>query len=155
MSNDAPNEKEQLQTEARNLGIDVNDEWDAPVLKRKITMARNAKEDFGGKGDHDNDGKAGGAKDAKLVPMLLKRNYVPMGHFDIVGHHRKEVTEKNASGQIIVKSPAVFVEGEMAPPPMPGVGSDNKVWSGTTVRLPIEEAKRAKDLGIAERSFDD
>ncbi|UYQ70971.1 hypothetical protein OF122_12975 [Pelagibacterium flavum] len=144
MSNDAPNEKEQLQAEARSLGIDVNDEWDVPVLKRKITMARN-----------DNDGKAGAPKDSGLVSMILKRNYVPMGKFEIVGHHRKEVTEKNASGQIIVKSPAEFVTGEMAPPPMPGVGFERKVWAGTTIKLPVEEARRARDLGIAERGFDD
>lgn len=153
MSNDAPNEKEQLQAEARSLGIDVNDEWDVPVLKRKITMARNAEaamQPVGPKSAPKNE-----AKDSSLVAMILKRNYVPIGQFEIVGHHREEVTEKNASGQIIVKSPAEFVPGEMAPPPMPGVGFDRKVWAGTTIRLPVEEARRARDLGIAERGFDD
>lgn len=50
----------------------------------------------------------------KLFPVLLLKNYKPRGKYEIVGEPSK--------------------------PPYPGVGFEHKLWAGTTVMLPREEA---------------
>jgi hypothetical protein len=48
-----------------------------------------------------------------LFPVRLLKNYRPKGKFTVV---------------------------KAAPPPLPGVGSEHKLWSGTVVELPRDEA---------------
>lgn len=151
-------------------------------------------EPFGGKGDHDGDGKVGGAHppiDApqqggapsvealdegakfgtfiaepsapeppppaapvKLVTVKLLRNYRPAGAVEIVGYHKPAVMIRNVAGKEVEVSPSVFVEGEVAPPPQAGVGFATKLWAGTVIRLPVDEAKRVKANGIGEIEID-
>jgi hypothetical protein len=47
---------------------------------------------------------------------------------------------------------AKFIEGEMAPPPYPGVGFLTKVWADTVLKLPMEEAKRLVSKNLASRA---
>ena len=55
------------------------------------------------------------ADEPKLFPVKLKRNYVPASEtFEVV---------------------------EAVAPPQVGVGTGGKIWSGSIVRLPIDEAK--------------
>lgn len=90
-----------------------------------------------------------------MAGMKLLKHYRPMGEYEIVGWHKPAVIEKKNGTDVIVE-PAEFVKGETAPPPMPGVGGMSpKVWAGTVIKLPVEEAKRAQKLGIAERGFED
>lgn len=87
-----------------------------------------------------------------LFPVHLLKNYVPKGLFEIVGHHKAAVEKKNAAGQMIVVEPARFVEGEQRPAPYPGAGFSDKIWSGTVLRLPIDEAKALIGKRLAERA---
>lgn len=92
----------------------------------------------------------------KLKAMELKRNYRPMEGCEIVGHTVPEVKRKNAAGVMEVVAAARFVAGEMAPPPTPGVvPTSGKIWAGTIIRVPVNEAKTMKANGIAEASLED
>lgn len=91
----------------------------------------------------------------KLKAMELKRHYRPLGAFELVGHTKPEVTKKNPAGVMEVVSPAKFIDGEMAPPPVPGVVHAHKIWAGTTIRVPVDEAKTMRLNGIAEASLED
>jgi hypothetical protein len=92
----------------------------------------------------------------KMVPILLSRHYRPMANYEIVGHWKPSVEVKNAAGKMVEISPATFVEGEPMPPPIAGVGSESlKLWAGTVVRLPSEEARRARRLEIGTVEIDD
>lgn len=90
--------------------------------------------------------------DKDKFPVRLLKNYMPIGEHEIVGHHRPAVVQKNAAGQMVVIEPAAFVEGVMTEPEFAGAGCKGKVWANTVIRLPIEEAKRAISLKIAERA---
>lgn len=91
----------------------------------------------------------------KMVAMQLLRNYRPSGDFEIVGHMVPAVTRKDASGREYEVSKAAFVTGEMAPTPQAGVGTTGKIWAGTVIRVPQDEARTMRTNDIAERSVDD
>ncbi|UXN74498.1 hypothetical protein N8D56_04990 [Devosia sp. A8/3-2] len=60
-----------LKEQAEALGIEVNGRWSDETLQKKIDEAKAAKS-FGGKGDHDKDGKVGGAAPSlSILPRLL------------------------------------------------------------------------------------
>lgn len=84
---------------------------------------------FGGKGDHDGDGKVGGA--TKFFPVTLKRNYRPLG---------------DTNWRIIT------VDGDQKAPPEISDGSSPKAPAGSKIALPIDEAKSIIARGIAERA---
>ncbi len=88
----------------------------------------------------------------KLFPVVLSRNYQPSGEYEIVGYLKEAVKRKDAAGNWRVVEKEEFVEGEMKPHVSPGVGYAGKIWAGTTIRLPVDEAKRAVSLKIAERA---
>lgn len=88
----------------------------------------------------------------KLFPVVLQKNYVPKGEYEIVGYLKDEVKRKNPAGQWVVVEKEEFIEGEMKPHPSPGVGFPGKIWAGTTIRLPIDEAKVLVSKKIAERA---
>jgi len=145
----------------------------------------NAKpEPFGGKGDHDNDGQTGGAHEAvdmetightpavaakieaakpKLVPVRLLRNYRPMTDvFEVVGYHKEAIIRKRPDGKMVtVEEGGFFKEHDEAgviipaPSAMVGTGFGDRLNAGTVVRLPRDEAKRARDLKIGELELDD
>jgi hypothetical protein len=75
--------------------------------------------------------------------------------FEIIGHRVPAVVRKDASGREFVVQPAEFVAGEGAPPPQAGVGTSGKIWSGTVIRVPQDEARTMRANEIAERSVDD
>ncbi len=83
---------------------------------------------FGGKGDHDGDGKAGGSK---YFPVLLKRNYRPL---------------KDNEWKIVRD------DGSYGPAPLLEDGSSPKAPAGYKIALPIAEAKSIIARGIAERA---
>lgn len=91
----------------------------------------------------------------KMVAMELKRHYRPMGEHEIIGHLRPAKTVKNAAGEEIEVHAAKFIDGEMFPSVYGGVGFADKIWAGTTIRVPEAEAKVMRDKGIAERGFND
>ena len=68
-----------LKKQAEELGIKVDGRWNDERLQEEIDKALSAEpkkaEPFGGKGDHDGDGKAGGSAAAKLVPVMIKRDF--------------------------------------------------------------------------------
>lgn len=89
---------------------------------------------------------------SQMFPVLLNKNYVPRGAYEVVGYLKPAVKKKNPVGDWVVSEPEQFIEGEMKPAPQPGVGFDGKVWAGTHVRLPIDEAKAVVAKKIAERA---
>lgn len=48
-------------------GKDADARWSPDTLRRKVDEAKQENQPFGGKGDHDNDGKAGGAKGVEPI----------------------------------------------------------------------------------------
>jgi hypothetical protein len=85
----------------------------------------------------------------KAVRMELNRNYVPVKLLSVIGWNKPAVLKKNAAGQMVEVEPAEFVEGPK-PAPYPGAGFDNKIWAGTIIEVPEDEAKRMRSLKIAE-----
>lgn len=152
-------------------------------MPRGIPNAKPA-QPFGGKGDHDNDGTVGGAHEAvdmenightpavtekveaakpKLVPVRLLRNYRPESDvFEVVGYHKEAIIRKRPDGKMVTVEEGGFFketgdDGEIvgAPPAMVGTGFSDRLNVGTVVRLPRDEAKRARDLKIGELELDD
>ncbi len=92
------------------------------------------------------------SRPSKMFPVLLTKNYAPRGDYEIVGYLRPEVRRKDSAGNWRVESKEEFVRGEMKPHESPGVGYAKKIWAGTHIKLPVEEAKAILALKIAERA---
>lgn len=101
----------------------------------------------------------------KLFPVLLSKNYCPVGDYEIVGYLKEVVKQKDAAGNWRIIEPEAFIEGEMKPHQSPGVGYGEhfdpkgkkvnaKIWAGTTIKLPVDEAKKVISLKIADRADD-
>lgn len=101
----------------------------------------------------------------KLFPVLLSKNYVPIGNYEIVGYLKEAVKQKDAAGNLRIVEPEEFIEGEVKPHHSPGVGYgamvmkdgktvNAKIWAGTQIKLPMEEAKRLISRKLAERADD-
>lgn len=88
----------------------------------------------------------------KMFPVKLLKNYRPAGNYEVVGYQRPEIKQKDSAGKVTVVQESEFVEGEMSPPPFPGVGFETKVWAETVLKLPIDEAKRLVSKHLAERA---
>jgi len=99
----------------------------------------------------------------KLFPVLLTKNYVPKGEYEIVGYLKEAVKHKDAAGNMKIVEPEEFIEGEMKPHVSPGVGYGEmimkdgskvnaKIWAGTHIKLPVDEAKHLVAKKIAERA---
>lgn len=90
----------------------------------------------------------------KLFPVILKKNYQPLEttKYEIVGYLKPKVERKDSAGKMLQVEPEKFIEGEMHPPPLPGTGFPNKIWAGTHVKLPVEDAKWLVSKGLAERA---
>lgn len=66
-----------LKKQAEELGIKVDNRWGDDRIQQEIDKALSAEqkaEPFGGKGDHDHDGKPGGSV-AKLIPVRVNRDF--------------------------------------------------------------------------------
>lgn len=92
------------------------------------------------------------ASTEKLFPVILVKNYVPRGKYEIIGYLKEAVKVKNAAGNLSIIEPEIFVEGEMKPHQTPGVGFPDKIWAGTHIRLPLDEAKQLVAKKLAERA---
>mgnify|MGYP003499144082 CR=1 FL=1 len=92
------------------------------------------------------------ASEQKLFPVVLSKNYAPVGKYEIVGYLKPKVERKDAAGRMLLVEDEAFIEGEMHPAPYPGTGFPGKIWAGTTIRLPLEEARLAVSRKIAERA---
>ncbi len=91
----------------------------------------------------------------KLRTMELKRNYRPVGDFEVVGYWQQEIKKKGPDGKEFIAQPRVFIEGEKAPSPMPGVEIPHKLWAGTVIKIDVAEAKTMRANGIADVSLED
>lgn len=99
-----------------------------PAAAPEPTQPTEPAKPFGGKGDHDGDGKPGGTVAKKMITMTLKRHYVPKGEYEVISRAEHE---------------------------QPGVGYPNKLWAGSVIKVPEDEARDMRAKEIAERSFDD
>lgn len=102
--------------------------------------------------------------EVKMFPVVLNKNYVPKGAYEIVGYVKEEVKRKDAAGTWRIVEPEEFIEGEMKPHATPGVGYgavvekdgnvvlNAKIWAGTHIKLPLDEAKHLVSKKIAERA---
>jgi hypothetical protein len=89
----------------------------------------------------------------KMVAMKLERNYRPAGDtFEIVGHTRPEIKRKDPSGKEVVIQKEEWIAGEAMPSAIPGAGFANKIWAGTVISLPLDEAKTVQKnrIGVPE-----
>jgi|SRR6185503_2751354 len=89
---------------------------------------------------------------SKLFPVILVKNYAPEGKYEIVGYLKEAVKEKDAAGNWRTISKEEFITGEMKPHLTSGVGFPNKIWAGTHIKLPLDEAKRLVANKLAERA---
>lgn len=91
-----------------------------------------------------------------LVAIKLLKNYRPLtDEFEVVGYESEPVLRKNAAGVMVEVEPGRFNPGELPPPAQPGTGFKDKIWAGAVIKLPREEAKRARKLGIGEYELAD
>mgnify|MGYP007071662261 CR=1 FL=1 len=92
----------------------------------------------------------------KLFPVVLVKNYMPAPgiNYEIIGHLQPKVENKDAGGRVTLVSPEKWIDGEPSPAPIPGAGYPNKLWAGTHVRVPVDEAKRLIAAKAAERADD-
>lgn len=100
----------------------------------------------------------------KMFPVLLTKNYVPGGAYEIIGYLKEAVKRKDAAGTWRVVEPEEFIKGEMKPHTSHGVGfgavtddsgkiiTNAKIWAGTHIMLPVAEAKSIIAKKIAERA---
>lgn len=99
----------------------------------------------------------------KMFPVLLTKNYVPGGAYEIIGYLKEAVKRKDAAGAWRVVEPEEFIKGEMKPHTSHGVGfgkmvdengkvTNAKIWAGTHIMLPVAEAKSIIAKKIAERA---
>lgn len=106
---------------------------------------------------------AAASQPSKLFPVVLLKNYVPISEYEIVGYLKDAVKRKDAAGTERIVEPEVFIDGEMRPHQSPGVGfgeninadgrkTNAKIWAGTTIKLPVDEAKNLVAKKIAERA---
>lgn len=102
---------------------------------------------------------------SKLFPVLLIKNHVPKSEYEIVGYLKEAVKQKDAAGNWRIIEPEAFIEGEMKPHQSHGVGFGEavmkdgtkvnaKIWAGTTIKVPLDEAKFVIAKKIAERADD-
>lgn len=89
---------------------------------------------------------------SKMFPVLLNKNYAPIKDYEIVGYLRPEVKRKDSAGNWRVEQKEEFIKGEMKPHESPGVGYPGKIWAGTQIKLPVDEAKDVIAKKIAERA---
>jgi hypothetical protein len=103
--------------------------------------------------------------ETKLFPVLLEKNYVPKGQYEIVGYLKEAVKRKDAIGNWKIVEPEEFIEGVMRPHQSPGVGFGEmemkdgskvnaKIWAGTQIRVPLDEAKYVISKKIGARADD-
>jgi hypothetical protein len=85
-----------------------------------------------------------------MVAIELKKNYRPEGAFEIAGYWQDEIKRKNPMGQEVIVQKREFIPGEAKPALVAGVGFASKIWAGTVVKLPRDEAKAVKQAGIGE-----
>lgn len=91
---------------------------------------------------------------SKMFPVILTKNYCPRGEYEIVGYLKPEKREKDAAGNMRLLEKEEFIKGEMNPPHTPGIGFKNKIWAGTHIKVPVEEAKYLVSKKLAERADD-
>lgn len=105
------------------------------------------------------------SESVKMFPVTLNKNYVPMGTYEIVGYLKEAVKRKDAAGNWKIVEPEEFIKGEMKPHQSPGVGYgamqmkdgtmvNAKIWAGTQIKVPVDEAKYVVSKKIAERADD-
>lgn len=104
------------------------------------------------RGVYDRKPKEPEMSEEKMFPVILRKHYAPSGKYEIIGHFQPKVERKDAAGKMITVEPEKFIEGQMQPPPFPGTGFPNKVWAGTHINLPVDEAKTVIARNIAERA---
>lgn len=92
------------------------------------------------------------AEKPKMFPVILNKNYQPRGEYEIVGYLKEAVKQKDASGNWRIVEKEEFIEGEMKPHQTAGVGYPNKIWAGTHIRLPLDEARVLISKKIADRA---
>lgn len=102
----------------------------------------------------------------KMFPVLLNKNYVPSGAYEIIGYLKEAVKSKDAAGTWRIIEPEEFVRGVMKPHSSHGVGfgemkdetgkvvTNAKIWAGTQIKLPVSEAKTVIAKKIADRADD-
>lgn len=90
--------------------------------------------------------------ESKMFPVKLLRNYQPNHEYEVLGYLKPERKEKTASGELVTVDRGGWQEGVMHPAPVVGAYLPNKIWAGTTVKLPIDVAKRLMENKAAERA---
>jgi len=94
------------------------------------------------------------AEKPRMVPVTLNRHYRPATeNYEVVGHWVPKVELKDVAGRMVTISPERFEKGAMAPPPIASVGTLSvKLWAGTVVKLPVDEARtvRRAEIGSYE-----
>lgn len=85
----------------------------------------------------------------KMIDMRLERHYRPgTDEFKVIGHTQPEIRKKDSTGREVVLQHEEWKAGEAMPGAIPGAGYKDKIWAGTVVSLPVEEAKAVQRARI-------
>ncbi len=106
-----------LSEEAEALGLELDTRWSPQKKRMKIDeeLEKQAKEEL-----------RSTKPKGKTVKVRLLKHYKPEGWYKVVGHY--DAAEEIQEGA--------------APPPLPGVFYDHKLWVNTVVELPEKEARK-------------
>ncbi len=130
----------QLIEQAKELGIPVNPEWSEKYLKRQITIAEKAKAEAQEKSEVDVkaiDAASKAPSKPKEALVRLLKNYIP----------KDSVLE---GGKINPSYVPKYAEDGKVEGQYPGVGQHNKIWKGSKIWLPIDEARILVERRLAE-----
>jgi hypothetical protein len=106
-----------------------------------------------------------GFRTRQVVSGHADQELCPADTYEIVGYLKEAVKRKDAAGNWRVVEPEEFVQGVMKPHQSPGVGFgamemkdgktvNAKIWAGTQIKVPVDEAKYVISKKIAERADD-
>ena len=104
------------------------------------------------KDDQMSNETAADAQPSTMFPVVLNKNYRPRGDYEIIGYLQGEVKQKDAAGVMRILVKEEFIRGEMKPHQTPGVGYPDKIWAGTHINLPLDEAKFFISKHLADRA---
>lgn len=158
---------EQLAEMARMREVLLQEQAEVAALKAKLerkaeireevsdAVMQQRRQDFGKRAEPVEEKMPPKPEGIELVSVKMEKNYRPKGYYEIGGWLKPAVFKKKFGHEKpVMIEPEEYVKDERAPPSVAGTGFANKIWAGTTLRLPEPEAREVVKAGIASRGFD-
>jgi len=115
---------DELKAQAEALGIKVDARWSETTLRGRIAEAA---AEAAAERDPPKVEAAPPAKGPPMLQVRLLKHYRPKGDYEVVG--------------------------DPVEPPYPGVGFKHKLWAGTTVKIPADEARALVEHTVVSTEY--